>query len=80
MRRVIGPAALATALLVLTAQIALGARPIHEKFTAEESFPEDLCGVEVMTHLDIKGNVLIFEDRLVDLSRVQVTWTNNAGE
>ena len=80
MRRVIGPVALASALLVLTAQVALGARPIHEKFTVQESFSEDLCGVEVMTHIDIRGNVLIFENRLVDVSRAQITWTNSAGE
>jgi hypothetical protein len=80
MRRVIAPVALASTLLLLTAQVALGARPVHEKFTVDESFTEELCGIEVMTQVNIKGNVLIFDDRLVDVSRVEVTWTNDSGE
>src|SRR5688572_16446167 len=80
MRRVIRPAVLASMLVLLAAQVALGARPVHDKFSIDESFTEELCGVEVMTDLDINGNVLIFEGRLVDVSRVVVTWTNEAGE
>ena len=80
MRRVIGPAVLASTLVLLAAQAALGARPVHDKFTIDESFTEELCGVEVTTHLALKGNVLIFEDRLVDVSRAEITWTNDAGE
>ncbi|MCA1569688.1 MAG: hypothetical protein LC798_05070 [Chloroflexi bacterium] len=80
MRRVIRSVVMTSTLLLLTAQLALGARPIHEKFTIDESFSEDLCGVEVTAHVQIKGNVLIFEDRAVDVSRVKVTWTNEAGD
>ena len=81
MRRVIGPAALASTLLLLTAQVALGARPIHEKFTIDETFPGDVvCGIEVTTQVEGNGNVLIFDDRFVDLSRVVLTWTNAAGD
>jgi hypothetical protein len=39
MRRIIGPAALASTLLLLTAQVALGAKPVHDKFTVAESSP-----------------------------------------
>ncbi len=80
MRRVIRPAALATTMLLLIAQVALGARPVHEKFTVAGSFPEELCGIQVMTTLEIKGNVLIFDDRVIDVSRVEVTWTNGDGD
>lgn len=80
MRRVIRPAALAATMLLLIAQVALGARPIHEKFTIDESFPEELCGIEVMTHVEVKGNVLIFDDRFVEVSRVEITWTNDDGD
>jgi hypothetical protein len=67
-------------LVLLAAQVALGARPVHDKFSIDESFTEELCGIEVMTDLDIRGNVLIFGDRIVDVSRVEITWTNDAGE
>lgn len=80
MRRVIRPAALATTMLLLIAQVALGARPVHEKFTIDESFPDELCGIQVMTHLEIKGNVLIFDDRVIDVSRAEITWTNDDGD
>ena len=81
MRRVIGPAALASMLLLLTAQVALGAKPFQERITFEDSFPaEELCGVEVTTHVTVKATVLGFEDRFVDISRAVITWTNEDGE
>ena len=80
MRRVIGPAAMASTLLLLTAQIALGEKPFHEKFIVDEVFPEELCAVEVTTHLQIKGNVQIFANRAIDTSRVEITWTNADGD
>jgi len=80
MRRVIGPTALASALILLSAQIALGARPTHERLVVDESFAEELCGIEVMTHLTIKATLLGFEDRFVDISRAVVTWTNDDGD
>jgi hypothetical protein len=33
-----------------------------------------------MTHLELNGNVLIFEDRFVDVSQLVVTWTNDDGD
>ena len=80
MRRVIGPAALASMLLLLSAQIALGARPSHERFTIDESFPEELCGIDVMAHFAIKATVLGFDDHFVDISRAVITWTNDDGD
>jgi hypothetical protein len=67
-------------LLLLTAQLALGARPVHERFTVDEVFTEELCGIEVTTHVVIKGNFLGFDDRSVDISRVDITWTNAEGD
>ena len=80
MRRVLGPAAVASMLLLLTAQLALGAGPVHDKFSIDESIPEELCGIDVTTHVLIKGNVLEFDDRFVDVSRAQITWTNADGD
>jgi hypothetical protein len=80
MRRVIGPALLASSLLIMSGQAALGAGPVHDKFAVDETFTEELCGIEVTAHLEINGNVLIFEDRFVDLSRIEITWTNAEGD
>ena len=81
MRRVIGPAVLATMLLLLSAQIVLGAKPFHERFTLDETIPGDeLCGIEVTTHLVIKATLLGFDDHFVDISRAVVTWTNADGD
>ncbi len=80
MRRVIGPAALASVVLLLSAQIALGARPSHERLTVDESFSEELCGIEVMTHVTFKATLLGFDDHFVDISRAVVTWTNDDGD
>lgn len=71
---------LAILLLLLTAQAVLGAKPVHDKYRFEETFTEDLCGIMVTTHLEVKGNVLIFEDRFVDVSQVRLTWTNAEGD
>ena len=80
MRRVLLPFALAAMVVLLTASFASAAKPIHEKFVIDETFTEDLCGIEVTTHLEIKGNILFFEDRLIDLSLVRATWTNEDGD
>ncbi len=80
MRRVLRPLLLALVIAALSAQAALGARPIHEKFVEDVTFEEELCGIPVTTELHVKGNVLIFEDRTVDLSVVRVTWTNEEGD
>jgi hypothetical protein len=80
MRRASAALALATLLVLATAQVAAAAKPIHERFTVDETFSEPLCGIPVTTHLQIKGNVLRFEDHLVDLSQGTITWTNAAGD
>jgi len=82
MRRAAISAIFLTALLLLSAQLALAAKPaehIVEKFA--ETFPEDLCGVPVMTHVEVNANILIYEDgSFTDLTRVQVTWTDADGD
>jgi hypothetical protein len=80
MRRILTPLALAT-IMALSAQLALGAAPVHDKFVVDETFPDNVCGIDVTTHLEIKGNVLIFSDgaRVIDASRIVITWTNAAG-
>ena len=80
MRRVSGPVLAAVLMLLLTAQAALAARPIHDRFAVDETIAEDLCGVEVMTHIAVKGNVLVFADHAVDLSLVRLTFTNADGD
>ncbi len=80
MRRILRPVLLAISVLALSSQLALAGAPVHEKFAVDETFEEELCGVSVTTRDQTNGNVLIFEDRLVDLSRVRITWTNEAGD
>ena len=77
---VISPLVLVAVLLLMSAQLALGTKPIHDRFVVDETFAEDLCGIEVTTHVMVKVKVLVFEDRLVDVSTVRVTWTNAEGD
>ena len=79
MRRALTPLALATLLMLMSAQLAFAAAPFHDKFVIDETFEENLCGIDVTTHLQLKGNVLSFEDHLLDVSRVTVTWSNAEG-
>ena len=79
MRRIFGPAVLASMLLLVAAQVALGAAPFHDRFRLDETFNEELCGIEVTTHVEGNVNVLGFEDHFVDLSRLVITWTNAGG-
>ena len=81
MRRVLRPLMLTALVLLLSAQVALGAKPIHEKFVVDETFEDNLCGIEVTTRLLIKGNVLIRDDGTVlDTSLIRVRWTNADGD
>lgn len=80
MRRVPIPLMLAGLLLLATAQVALGAKPVHDKFVFEETFTEDLCGIPVTTHIEVRGNFLGFEDRGLDVSQVRITFTNTEGD
>jgi hypothetical protein len=79
MRRALTPLALATLLLLMSAQLALAAAPFHDKFVLDDTFEENLCGIDVTTHLQVRGNVISFEDHLLDVSHVLVTWTNADG-
>jgi hypothetical protein len=69
----------AAVVLCLLAQPVAAARPTHDRFLVDETFQEELCGIEVTTHLLVKGNVLVFEDHLVDVSLVRLTHTNADG-
>jgi len=80
MRRVLRPLLLTALVLLLSAQVALGAKPIHEKFVVDDTFEDNLCGIEVVTRVQVKGNVLIFEDRITDVSQIRLTWTNADGD
>ena len=80
MPRPFRPILLAVVLVIMTAQVALGAKPSHEKFVIDETFQEELCGIDVTTHVVVKVNALGFEDRFVDLSQVRITFTNEDGD
>ena len=80
MRRASVPLALAMLLVLVTAQVVAAARPSHDTFAVDQTFSEELCGIPVTTHLQIKGNVLRFEDHILDLSQATITWTNAAGD
>ncbi|MGH2356845.1 MAG: hypothetical protein ACRDGJ_02390 [Candidatus Limnocylindria bacterium] len=81
MRRFLLPLAAAALLTLLTAQLAQAAKPIHDKFLVDETFPENVCGVDVTTHVEVTGNVLIpADDPVMDLSLVRVTFTNPDGD
>jgi hypothetical protein len=55
--------------------------PVRERTT--EGLADDadayLCGIDVTTHLLLRGNVIGFEDHFVDVSHSVVTWTNPDG-
>jgi hypothetical protein len=80
MRRALVSLVLAVLAAALTTQLAVAAKPTHEKFTVDETFTEELCGISVTTHLQIKGNVLFVDDREVDLSQALITWSNSEGD
>jgi hypothetical protein len=81
MRRAAIPAIVLPALLLLSPQAALGARPIeHVVQKVDDTFAEELCGIAVTTHVEVNENVLVYEGSFTDLSRVRVTWTNADGD
>ena len=49
MRRAHASLALATLLMLLSAQLAFAAAPVHDKFVIDDTFPENLCGIDVTT-------------------------------
>lgn len=67
--------------LLAFSQAAWAAKPIHEKFTVNETFTEELCGVEVTTNVLVKGNVIIRSDgTVIDVSRLNITSTDADGD
>lgn len=80
MRRVSVPLALATLLVLVTAQVVAAAEPVHDKDTVDITVSEEVCGIPVTTHLQIKENRLSFEDYVVNLSQAKITWTNASGD
>jgi hypothetical protein len=80
MRRPLLPLVLATLLTLASATVALAARPFHDKFTIDETVNENVCGIDVTTHIEVKVNGLGFDDHFVDLSQFRITWTNADGD
>lgn len=81
MRRLSVPLLLAALVTLALAAPTAAARPEHEIFKIDETFPEELCGIEVTTTVQGNGNVLIFPDGpFVDLSTLLITWTNDDGD
>ena len=77
-------AALSTvALLVLSASVALGAKPVeHISEQFDETFPgQTVCGIVVTVHERGHENVLVYADGTVkDTSRAKVTFSNADGD
>ena len=80
MQRLSRAVAIATVLLLLSAQLAFGAKPFHEKFTIDETFEETICDIDVTTHLQLKGNALDFGSHFVDLTQGTITFTDADGD
>lgn len=81
MRRPLIPLLLATLLTLASVSSAFAARPFHEKAKIDETFTENLCGIDVTTHLEINVNFLDFGDgHFVDVSQLRITWTNADGD
>lgn len=81
MRRLYPAIVLASLLLLTMVQVAVAAKPSHERFTIDETFEDELCGIPVTTHLVIKGHAVGFPDgHFVDHSRGSITWTNADGD
>jgi hypothetical protein len=73
-------AATVVALLAFS-QAALAAKPIHDKFTINETFSVEVCGVEVTTNVRVWGNIIVRSDGTgIDASRVVVTFTDADGD
>lgn len=83
MRRAVIPVIfLAPALLLLSPQAALAAKPAeHFVGRIDETFPEEVCGISVTIHLELKVNVLGSEGSSFKVAeQVQETWTNADGD
>jgi hypothetical protein len=72
---------LAPALLLISAQVALAAKPAeHFVGKIDETFPEVVCGVSVTIHFELKVNFLEYEGSIKAAEQVQETWTNADGD
>lgn len=92
MRRILLSLVTTVALLLLTAQLALAAKPVfHEVAQIDEILdpPEELCGdpdtpgtgIPVTTHIQGTLNIMERSDgTFVDHSRFRITWTNAEGD
>ena len=80
MRRPLRPILLATLLTLASVSTTLAARPFHDQAKIDETFPENLCGIDVMTHVELNLNIHEFADgHFVDNSLIRITWTNAEG-
>ena len=80
MRRPLLALGLAAALVQLSTSVAWAARPVHDKFIVDETNQINICGIPVMAHTQVKGNVIGFEGHVKDVSLVRETWTNADGD
>lgn len=82
MRRRFVPLLFAALLALSVAAPAAAARPIHDKFTVDETITGDnLCEIEVSTRVEVNGNVLVFDDgHVADVSLIRLTFTNADGD
>lgn len=82
MRRAAIPAIFVPLSLLLSAQVALAARPVEHILQKDDvTFQEEICGIPITTHAEVNVNLLLYEDGSVtDLSRVRVTFTNADGD
>jgi hypothetical protein len=81
MRRPVRALLLATLLTLASVSTVLAARPFHEKVKVDETTTgDDLCGVEVTTHVELNVNFFDFGDgQFRDVTQVRITWTNAEG-
>jgi hypothetical protein len=83
MRRAGIPAIVLPALLLLSPQVALAAKPSeHIVFKGEETIPgAEICGIPATIHLEGHANILAYEDKSAKgAGRRLETWTNAEGD
>ncbi len=78
-QRVIRSLLPAVVMLCLLAQPVAAARPTHDRFRWTRPSRRSCAASRSPTHLVITGNILVFEDHLVDVSLVRLTHTNADG-
>lgn len=74
-------ALLAVGLLLLSASAASAAKGSHEQLRIDDTFEEELCGIDVTTHLVVSGPINVTSNgRLTDNTNVRLTHTNADGD